>query len=255
LVRARLIISDSRQDTHMNYFERTYRNKINHPLLKTFNVTIRETDLFILADTSLLDPSSRSVYKHRKYIESYIDIHPEFMTSLTPLRYDDLAPPVVRDMLKAARIANVGPMAAVAGAIAEHVGRDILNESKNVIVENGGDVFIHTEQEAIICVFAGQSPLSNKIKLRIAPEHMPAGVCTSSGTVGHSLSLGNADAVCVISTSAAVADAAATAVGNRVNSLNDIEPALKWGTTLDEVTGIIIVFGNRIGVKGRIELV
>lgn len=241
----------------MKYHDRSYRNSICNEELKSFHITVRETDIFVLADSflSLSNLAYQSVYKYRGYIESYIKYHPDFLTSLVPLPKDDIAPEIVRDMLTAAEVVNVGPMAAVAGAIAEHVGRDIiLGGSKNVIVENGGDVFIKTQQEATVGIFAGKSPLSHKVRIIIRPEQMPLGVCTSSGTVGHSLSFGRADAVCVLSRSATIADAAATAIGNLVQNKHDIRKALDWGGGMKEISGILIIVGNQMGIRGTIEL-
>lgn len=239
----------------MKYQERTYRNKICNKELQAFHVSVRETDLFILADHLLSDLVFQSVYKYREYIESYIKHHPHFLTSLVPLEQDNFAPDIVRDMLKAGEIARVGPMAAVAGAIAEYVGQDmLLHGCRNVVVENGGDIFLKTEQEVTVGVYAGESPLSYKVRILIKPEQMPLGLCTSSGTVGHSLSLGRADAVCVLSHSVSVADAAATAIGNLVRNKNDINKALAWGFKIKEVSGILIISGDQLGVQGNIEL-
>jgi ApbE superfamily uncharacterized protein (UPF0280 family) len=239
----------------MTYLQRTYRNKLFNQILHSFNVTHRETDLFIFADSSLISLAYDAVYKYRDQIESYIQHHPAFLISLNPLDQDHFAPKIVREMLKAAEMAHVGPMAAVAGAIAEYVGQDILQQSENVIVENGGDIFIKTKEEVIIEIFAGESPLSSKIRIRIKPDQMPIGVCTSSGTVGHSLSFGSADAVCVLSSSAAVADASATAIGNYVKDKRDIKNALEWGGQIKEVIGVLIIAGDRMGIRGSIELV
>jgi len=240
----------------MKFQERVYRNRIYNKVLKEFNITVRETDLLILSDSDFSDVALTSVYKHRAYIESYIKYHPDFLTSLTPLKDDIFAPDIVRDMIKAANIANVGPMAAVAGAIADYVGRDILFlESKNVIVENGGDIFIRTEEQVTVGVFAGDSPLSYKVRIKIKPEQMPIGICTSSGTVGHSFSYGRADAVCILAKTAAIADAAATAIGNIVKQKKDIRKALKRGCKIKEVSGILIIVGDQLGVCGDMELV
>lgn len=239
----------------MKYEERTYRNKISNQILEAFHVTIRETDLFILADSDYTDLALQSVHKHRGYIESYIKYHPDFLTSLIPLKQDNYSPDIVREMLKSAFIANVGPMASVAGAIADCVGRDILKESENVIIENGGDIFIKTKEEVTVGVFAGESPLTYKVKILIRPDEMPVGVCTSSGTVGPSLSFGRADAVCILSKSAAMSDAAATAIGNLVKSKNDIKNALELGINIEGVSGILIIIGDQMGILGKIELV
>ena len=235
------------------YRERTYRERIHSEKLVSCRVAVRETDLFISADTDLSQTARISVLRHRRFLETYIAMHPEFLTALTPLCEDDLAPPIVREMLHAARLANVGPLAAVAGAIAEFVGRDLLSCSDNVIVENGGDIFMKTDGALLVGIFAGPSPLSDKVNLLIEPQETPLGICTSSATVGPSLSFGRADAVCIKSRSAVLADAAATAVGNRVKRKGDIETALRYGMGIPGVLGIVIIMGDRLGAIGSME--
>jgi ApbE superfamily uncharacterized protein (UPF0280 family) len=239
----------------VEYLERIYRNKISKNNLKVFNVTVQETDLFVSADSDLSPVVLTSVHRHRSSLESYIDSHVEFLTSLTPLSYDKFAPEIIRDMLKASCKAGVGPMAAVAGAVAEHVGRDILQYSRNVIIENGGDIYLKTVNDLHIGIFAGQSPLSNRVSIKVRREEMPLGICTSSGTVGHSLSFGSADACCIKAKSSALADASATAVGNMVKSKKDIQFALKEGMKIDGVLGILIFVGNQMGLTGDVEIV
>ncbi|HVO67104.1 MAG TPA: UPF0280 family protein [Syntrophales bacterium] len=239
----------------MKYRERTYRNKVSDNSLISFHVSVRETDLFIRSDQDLSDVAFRSVYKYRAFIESYIKYHPDFLTSLNPITDDKFAPPIVRDMLKTSSVAGVGPMASVAGAIAEYVGIDLLDLSCNVIVENGGDIFLNTESDITIAIFAGDSPLSYKLRLCLKSEKMPMGVCTSSGTVGHSLSFGKADAVCILSKSATMADAAATAVGNLLKNKFDIKMALEKGIEIEGVDGIVIIMGESFGAVGDVELI
>jgi ApbE superfamily uncharacterized protein (UPF0280 family) len=157
-------------------------------------------------------------------------------------------------MISASRAAGVGPMASVAGAIAEHVGRQLLLKSFNVIVENGGDIFLNMKEDISIGIFAGQSPLSGRIALRIPAGQSPLGICTSSGTVGHSLSFGIADAVCIKSSSAALADAAATAAGNLIRSKSDMRKGLDRAMSIRGVLGVLIVTGDTLAVKGDMEL-
>lgn len=238
----------------MEYRERTYRHKIHSRQLVSYRVAVRETDLFISSDKDLSSLSRTAILRHRRFIETYIALHPDFLTSLASLGEDDLAPPIVRAMLNAGSLAGVGPMAAVAGAIAQFVGHDLLDQTRNVIVENGGDIFMKTDTSLRVGIFAGTSPLSNKITLIVNPDEMPLGICTSSSTVGQSLSFGKADAVCVKAESAAIADAAATAVGNRARKREDIEEALEYGKSIPGVLGIVIIMGDCLGVTGNIEL-
>jgi ApbE superfamily uncharacterized protein (UPF0280 family) len=234
--------------------ERSYRNNILKNNLKKFNVTFRESDIFISADFFFRNEALFSIYKYRSYLESYISAHQEFLTSLVPVQHDHFAPAIIRDMMIAARKADVGPMAAVAGAIAEYVGMDLLQYSRNVIVENGGDVFIESQNDIHVGISAGDSPLSDKISLIVRKNEMPIGICTSSGTVGHSLSFGKADAVCVKAKSVPLADAAATAIGNIVKSRKDIYQALHAGIKIEDVLGIVIIVDDQFGAIGNVEL-
>ena len=239
----------------MKYEERTYRSLINKGNLTSYNVKIVESDLLISSDTNLSDVALKSLAKYRHSLETYIKSHPDFLESLLPLPENDLAPPIVREMLSKAKLCGVGPMAGVAGAVSEFVGYDLLNQTGNLIIENGGDIFIKTENKLITSVYAGVSPLSYNVNFVVKPQETPLGICTSSATVGPSLSFGKADAVCVISKSATLADAAASAIGNKVKSKNDIKPALDFGIKIKGVTGIIIILGKKLGVIGDVQFV
>jgi len=236
------------------YEKRNYRNLIKTDDLVTFEVIVKETDLLIRAEEDLSKEARESVLKYRHQIETYIEMDPEFQKSLIPLRDDPYAPEIVQEMIRTSRLAHVGPMAAVAGAIAESVSKDLLQFSKEVIIENGGDIYLSTSKERTIGIYAGDSPLSLKIGIVIDSEETPLGVCTSSGTVGHSLSFGKADAVSVLSKSAALADAVATAVGNIVKEKKDIELGLGRGREIEGALGILIIVGEKMGVWGDVRL-
>jgi ApbE superfamily uncharacterized protein (UPF0280 family) len=236
------------------HIDRTYRRLTSIRNYSHFTVKISETDLYILADADLSDLAFQSALRCRVQIEEYIRIHPEFRTSLVPVSGDSLAPDIVKDMLKAAASAGVGPMASVAGAIAEHVGKDIHKESSNVMVENGGDLFLNVDGNVLIGIFAGDSPLSGKIAMSIEAKETPLGICTSSGTVGHSLSFGIADAVCIKSKSTALADAAATSVGNLIKRKSDVKKGLDRAMSIPGVLGVLIIVGDTLAVQGNMEL-
>lgn len=237
------------------YKNRTYRSLVSRHKLETFRVVVKETDLLVGADRPLQDETRDLVLKHRMALERYIGDHPDFVDRLTPYPRDPLAPPIVKTMMEAGRKAGVGPMGAVAGAVAEYVGRDLLAYSEEVIIENGGDIFIRTTFPLTVAILAGGSPLSGKLGVRIDSPESPVGVCTSSGTVGHSLSLGRADAAVVISASAALADAAATAIGNRVSDKADIASATHLGENIDGVLGVAVILDDKMGAWGQVELV
>jgi len=236
------------------YEERTYRNLVKTNDLVNFEVIIKETDLLVRTERNLSNETRESVLKYRHQLETYIMMNPSFQRSLVPLAEDPHAPEIAREMIRVSQLAQVGPMAAVAGAMAQWVSKDLLKLSKEVIIENGGDIYLATARERTIGIYAGQSPLSLKIGIVIGPEESPLGVCTSSGTVGPSLSFGKADAVCILSRSTALADAAATAVGNIVQEKKDIELGLERGREIEGVLGVLIIVGEKMGIWGRIKL-
>ncbi len=237
------------------YKNRTYRNLVHTNNLKSFNVTVKETDLFVSAAKPMEDLTKELILRYRGYIEVYIQTYPEFKETLRPFHINGPAPIIIQDMAIAGRNAGVGPMAAVAGAIAENVGIDLLSHTDEVIVENGGDVFLKTNEPVTIGIFAGTSPLNLRMGLRIDSSSRPVSVCTSSGTVGHSLSFGKADAVCVVSGSGSLADAAATSIGNQVKAKRDIQPAIIFGKKIEGVTGLVVVMDDKIGIWGDLEVV
>jgi ApbE superfamily uncharacterized protein (UPF0280 family) len=237
------------------YEPRTYRSRMARPGLVGFRVVVQETDLWVLAERDLSREVREVVLQERRQLEAYIGAHPGFLPALTPWPEDPFAPPVVREMITAAGKTGVGPMAAVAGALAERVGRALEPLSGEVIVENGGDLYLKVASSATIALFAGKSPLSHRVGLKIDPELSPLGVCTSSGTVGHSLSFGRADAACILAPSAALADAAASGLGNLVQDAGSIAAALDWAATVPEILGAVVIVGDKLGVWGRVELV
>jgi uncharacterized protein len=236
------------------YEPRTYRDWVKDKDLVSFSVAVKETDLHIRARRDLTAEALAATQRNRADLESYIKSHPIFLTTLKPLEVEDNAPPIVKEMADATREVGVGPMAAVAGAIAERVGRELLPYSDEVIVENGGDIFLKTSKERFIGVYAGKSKFTRKIAFSILPEETPLGVCTSSGTVGHSLSFGYADAVIVFSPSTSLADAAATAIGNRVRMADDIPEALEFAQGIKGLKGVAIIKGDNMGLWGQIRL-
>lgn len=235
--------------------ERYYRSWLARDGLVPFRVTVQETDLYILARIPLEQETQEVVIHLRHQLEEYLKSNPLFQTSLEPLPDDPRAPKIVKELLAASQKAGVGPMAGVAGAVAEFVGKELLASTPEVVVENGGDIFMQSSTERKIGLFAGTSPLNMKVGVRVPPERTPLGICTSSGTVGHSTSFGKADAVCVISPSAALADATATALGNRVGGKGDIEGVLEEGRTISGVEGMVIIVGDVMGAWGEYELV
>ena len=232
-----------------------YRDRITAKDLVSFPIVIKETDLLIFADNLLKDKANNSVINYRHQLEDYIIKFPHFLDSLIPLPLDASAPSIIQEMMRSAQLAQVGPMASVAGAIAEFVGNELLHYTNQVVVENGGDIFVKITKDVTIGVYAGDSPLSNKLGLKIAPDTTPLGVCTSSGTVGHSLSFGKSDAVTIIAQSTSLADAAATSIGNLVKEKKDIEAGLDRAKNIRDIQGALIIFGDQFGAWGNVEII
>jgi ApbE superfamily uncharacterized protein (UPF0280 family) len=237
------------------YEERSYRRLWRPDDLVCYEVVCKETDLFCCTSVDLRAFIERRTLFHRSRLESYIRQRAGFRESLVPVAPDALAPPIAREMIEASTALGVGPMACVAGAFAEFIGRDINSLSDEYIIENGGDIFLKTRRERNVVIFAKDSPYSGKIGIRLQPAGQPYGVCTSSATVGPSLSLGNADAVCVVGRSSLFSDGLATRLGNLVRTGKDIAAALEDGKTFRDVTGIVIILGKNLGVWGDIDLI
>jgi ApbE superfamily uncharacterized protein (UPF0280 family) len=236
------------------YEPRNYRNEINAGNLYSFEVIENESDLLISADKDLSEIAAFTLRKIRGEIEEYISRNSVFLKSFVPVEITQSAPDIVRSMGGAAALAGVGPMAAVAGAVSDFVGREILKHSKEVIIENGGDIFVKSDIERRIGIYAGNSILSNKLAIIIKPEETPLGICTSSGTVGHSVSFGSADAVVIVSKNTALADAVATRVGNLVRFKEDIGMAIEHVKQVPGIEGTVIVVGDCLGSWGNIQL-
>lgn len=232
-----------------------YRVRAEARGLERFSVALKESDLAIACTHARQEEARSALALLRQQLETYIEAHPAFLRSLEPVAVHARAPLIVKAMAEAARAAGVGPMAAVAGALAEAVGRRLLAVSPEVIVENGGDLFCAVRRPRTVALDGGNSPFSYKLGLCLRPEAGPLGVCTSSGTVGGSLSFGRADAACIVAASAALADAAATAVGNVVHSPDDVEVGLARAAEIPGVLGAVVAAGERLGVWGEVELV
>lgn len=236
-----------------SYVKRNYRDFINNGLVK-FQVKVKQSDLFISAESDFSIEAEKILKRYREQLEDYIKSDPIFKFTFNPISLRDNAPEIARVMAEAGSKCGVGPMAAVAGTIAEFVGNKLLSFSSQVIVENGGDVFIKIEEKRKVSIFAGESPLSQRLALEIEPWQTPLGICTSSGTVGPSFSYGKADAVTVVSKSTPLADAAATAIGNIMRDEKDIPKGIKLAQLIDGLNGIVIIVREKIGIWGNLKI-
>ncbi len=237
------------------YEQRFYRGISRPQDLICYEVKNKETDLLCCTRTNLKSFIEDRVFFYRHQLEEYIKQRPLFMESLMPIEDDRFAPQIVREMISASQIVGVGPMATVAGAIAEFVGRDVDDISDEYIIENGGDIYLKTGRERTLMIYAKDSAFSKKIGIKIAPNSEPYGVCTSSGTVGHSLSFGKADAVCVVGKSSLFTDGLATCIGNVVKQKDDIPLAIEKGKSFEGLKGLLIIVGDNLGGWGNLEIV
>ena len=220
--------------------------------------TIREfhyKDAHFHIHTDNWEAVTSRIIRDRLNLEAYLRYHPDFQTALSPLDLKDLetAPESVRRMHAASVKTGLGPMAAVAGTMAQLAAEEsIRTGSRDSIVENGGDLFLDCCSEVLLGLYTGGNRRFGPLAMRILPGIMPLAVCSSSGRMGHSLSLGDADVVSVFSADASLADAAATLGGNLVTSEEAIEPALNRLIGIEGVLGVIIIRDDRFGSVGAV---
>lgn len=240
---------------------RWYRRMMEGERFTSFQVTHFETDLWIGVNPSSFHPSMpqfvlNKIIEIRSVLDQFIISCPSFKTSLTPIANDGKAPYYVQRMMDVTQKSNTGPFSSVAGMFAEETGKALLESYpiQEVIVENGGDIFIYIKKDLEVSVYAGNSPLSNKIALIVPASQGPLGLCTSSATVGPSLSLGNTDATMIACSDTALADAFATLFGNIVKSQRDINEALLLSEKFPEILSILIIVGDQFGIKGKFPI-
>jgi len=195
----------------------------------------------------------RELIHQRALLEAYIRRHSEFAGSLEPIYLRSDAPDIAKKMTAASQSAGVGPMAAVAGAMAQAAATAALRAGeREVLVDNGGDIYLSAENEIVVGLLAGENAVSRRLGLRVEPAMMPLAICSSSSHMGHSLSLGHCELACVLSQDAALADAAATRACNSVKTARDIQPTLEMIVSIPDVSGVIIVEEGGIGLAGNL---
>jgi ApbE superfamily uncharacterized protein (UPF0280 family) len=197
------------------------------------------------------DAVAEEIVRQRRILDDYIECHPAFRDSFEPIELLDNAPEVAQRMARAARLVGVGPMAAVAGAMAQCAAEAGLKAGAGeAIVENGGDIYLKAAEPVIIALNAGTAKLSNRLGFSLQPSDTPISICSSSGQMGHSKSLGKCDLATVVAKDAALADAAATQAANLVNSEEDVNPALQRITAIEGIDGVVIVKNDQVGLAG-----
>ena len=240
---------------------RKYRNQFSQERFRSFIVNYKETDLWIGVDPDsfreeMKEISLLKVKELRSVLEGYLLNDPVFGTTFEPCQVEPNAPEIVKGMAEAGQRANVGPMAAVAGAFSEAVGRYLMAifNIQELVVENGGDIFLKINRNLLMSVYAGNSPLSEKIGIEIQTSESPLGVCTSAGTVGPSVSFGKADAAMVICKNTALADAFATGFGNLVKMPEDVQKVIDQTAQFPEILSAVIICQDKIGIRGKFKM-
>ena len=245
----------------MDYTERSYRSSFSDDGRRWFCVKFLESDLWIGVDSgsyraSMEDKVYAFLVDLRRQMDAYLLMDPQYKAALKPYDAGLEAPVILKEMSRISHKTGIGPMSAVAGAVALRVA-DFLKEkfgAEEVIVENGGDIYAKATSDMDISVFAGQSPLSEKVGLHIPAAAFPCGICTSSGTVGPSLSLGRADAMMIVCQDVLLADSYATAMANRIKTVNDLQPVIEQIQNIPEILGALAVKDDKLAVCGLYEL-
>ena len=238
---------------------RIYREKMNTGRFSPLVVREKESDLWIG-----ISPEDRAIAEReiiaklreiRSVLETYIRKHPVFFSSLHPLGIYEDDPPLIKAMKRASRAAGTGPMASVAGLVAEEMGKFILEtcQPRELIVENGGDIFLSVKDEIKLSVYAGNNLAFTRLGLLIPKNSGFLGICTSSGMFGHSFSLGKADSVTVVSRSCSYADAWATAIANSIKQASDVDEAMELFRP--EMKSLLCIKDDRLGIKGNMQIV
>ncbi len=190
----------------------------------------------------------RSLYRQ---LEGYIGRYPLFHTTLDPWRQRG-EQGVVNRMIEASIPAEVGPMAAVAGAFADEILEAMPDCAEHLFVENGGDVALRSSREMSVMIHAGDGTFPPKVTILLPPGRW--GIASSSGKWGHSFSMGTADMVTVVAARAAVADALATAIANRIKPDCDPEAIIAEVYPLSALRAVAVFWEGRLWYRGDFRL-
>ena len=212
----------------------------------------KETIVSFLCKGTYADIGKRSLVDSRKLLEAYIGKDPVFRQTHENHRPLKDSPTIVKRMCLESAKVDVGPMAAVAGTLVDEALRAMIQSGvEDVVIDNGGDIGCFVKDDVMVGIFTGESSIRN-LALLIKPKKRPIGICTSSGTVGHSFSYGRANAALVVSHNIPLADAAATALGNRVNESKDLEGCFDFLKSLHEIEGAMVIINEKVALWGQL---
>ena len=231
-----------------------YRCSINKKEKYAWRVIYNYSDLLISCDKNIKDRIEKPLKKIYEFLMFCIKNHPSFLKSLSPIKVNYYFPGIIKKMCEKSSLFKVGPMAAVAGTVCEYIASELTGYCKNLIIENGGDLYIKSSSDLNVGVYLKNKYFKNKIVLKINSKDTPCGLCSSSGTFGHSLSLGKSDLSVVLASSPITADAAVTAIANRITDSKDIQRTINFYNKFKEIKGILIIIDDKIGIWGSFEL-
>lgn len=215
--------------------------------------TFRHREAVFRICCSRFDAVTAEIVRQRKILEDYIERHPDFRHSFEPIELQTDAPEVAQHMARAARLVGVGPMAAVAGAMAQFACQAGLETgAQEAIVENGGDIYLRAAGPVIIALGTGTAELADRLAFSLQADDTPISICSSSGQMGHSESLGECDLATVVAKDAALADAAATQAANFVRTVEDVDSALERIAGIEGIEGVLVVKDDQVGLSGKL---
>ncbi|MDD5659628.1 MAG: UPF0280 family protein [Actinomycetota bacterium] len=220
-----------------------------------WKVSYKYSDLFIVSSTDISLKIPYAITGFYDIVEEFIKNNPVFAKTYNAFKVDEQFPEIIKKMCIASEIFNVGPMASIAGAVCEFMAAKLSQKNSYLAIENGGDIYIKSKHDIIAGLFLKSKYFKENLKIRIKKEFLPCGIASSSGTLGHSVSLGKSDLAAVVCKSPIFADSAATAIGNMIDTKNDINKTLDHFKTFDMILGMVIIKDDEIGLYGKIELV
>ena len=240
------------EDEYLN--RETYRNRVRSKEDFSFRVVYKNTELIISSSRDIRSSIAKPLKDIYRDLESVVSKDPSFLKSLSPVSIKDFYPPSIQKMCELSSEFDVGPMAAVAGTVNDYIASQVPESVENLFIENGGDLYIRSCRDIRTGIYIRNQFFKDNLVIKLRASITPCGLCSSSGTFGHSLSMGRCDLAAVLSGSSISADAAATAIANSVKNIEDVEKTLDRYRCFDSILGILIVKDDRIGIWGEIEL-
>jgi len=230
------------------YRRRHYRDWINAQDLYATDFVAREADLQIFTNKKLKPALIEERVRALRWdLEQYVNKDRLFLASGRPVTVATDAPEIVREMARASALAGIGPINTIAGAVAQFLGSALLKIGfKDVIVENGKNIFLATARSRKISFYSGRSKLWDRLKLKILPRETPLGICLSSGARVRSSGLRGADCIAVIAKNTTLAAAIAAALAARIQTRKDLQPAVDSARAIKGVLGIIIILKGEL---------